>query len=168
MVDLEAVGVRSYISEPDRGRRRWKDNPDARNAVYCNRRRIRGARGKRLLRLRGERLERPCAHLYETLRMRRVHLRGHDNIRKRLLVHAGGLNLGLLMRTLFGVGTPRGLQGRAAALLATVWSLLWRPVTVFTLIGCRDESPTVPIDFRRARDVHGIAVAVEQCFATGC
>jgi transposase len=48
MVDLEAVGVRSYISEPDRGRRRWKDNPDARNAVYCNRRRIRGARGKRL------------------------------------------------------------------------------------------------------------------------
>ena len=81
MVDLEAVGVRSYISEPDRGRRNWKDHPDARDAVYRNRRRIRGARGKRLLRQRGERLERPCAHLYETGRMRRVHLRGHDNIR---------------------------------------------------------------------------------------
>src|SRR5712691_1733677 len=66
MVDLEAVGVRSYISEPDRGRRNWKDNPEARDAVYRNRRRIRGARGKRLLRLRGERLERPFAHLYET------------------------------------------------------------------------------------------------------
>jgi len=66
MVDLEAVGVRSYISEPDRGRRNWKDHPDARGAVYRNRRRIRGARGKRLLRQRGERLERPCAHLYET------------------------------------------------------------------------------------------------------
>jgi transposase len=52
--------------------------------------------------------------------MRRVHLRGHDNICKRLLVHAAALNLGLLMRTLFGVGTPRGLQGRAAALLATL------------------------------------------------
>jgi len=63
MVDLEAVGVRSYISEPDRGRRNWKDHPDARDAVYRNRRRIRGARGKRLLRQRGERLERPCAHL---------------------------------------------------------------------------------------------------------
>ncbi|MGH9160983.1 MAG: transposase [Vicinamibacteraceae bacterium] len=113
MVDLEAVGVRSYISEPDRGRRNWKDNAEARDAVYRNRRRIRGARGKRLFRQRGERLERPCAHLYETGRMRRVHLRGHDNIRKRLLAHAGALNLGLLMRTLFGVGTPRGLQGRA-------------------------------------------------------
>jgi len=134
MVDLEAVGVRSYISEPDRGRRNWKDHPEARDAVYRNRRRIRGARGKRLLRKRGERLERPCAHLYETGRMRRVHLRGHDNIRKRLLVHAGALNLGLLMRTLFGVGTPRGLQGRAAALFAALWSLLWHPATAFTLI----------------------------------
>jgi hypothetical protein len=122
MVDLEAVGVRSYISEPDRGRRNWRKNVEARDAVYRNRRRIRGARGKRLSRQRGERLERPCAHLYETGRMRRVHLRGHGNIRKRLLVHAGALNLGLLMRTLVSVGTPRGLQDRAAALLARLWS----------------------------------------------
>src|SRR5882672_9302728 len=112
LVDLEAVGVRSYVSEPDRGRRNWTKNPKARDAVYRNRRRIRGARGKRLLHQRGERLERPFAHLYETGRMRRVHLRGHDNILKRVLLHAGALNLGLLMRTLFGVGTPRGLQGR--------------------------------------------------------
>ena len=121
MLDLEAVGVRSYISEPDRGRRNWQDNGEARDAVYRNRRRIRGARGKRLLRQRGERLERPCANLYETGRMRRVHLRGHDNIRKRLLVHAGALNLSLLMRRLFGVGTPRGLQDHASALLAGLW-----------------------------------------------
>jgi hypothetical protein len=65
LVDLEAVGVRSYISEPDRGRRNWKKNPEARDAVYRNRRRIRGPRGLRLLRLRGERLERPFAHLYQ-------------------------------------------------------------------------------------------------------
>ena len=81
LVDLEAVGVRSYISEPDRGRRNWKKNPEARDAVYRNRRRIRGPRGLRLLRLRGERLERPFAHLYETGGMRRVYLRGHTNIR---------------------------------------------------------------------------------------
>jgi len=112
LVELEAVGVRSYISEPDRGRRRWKKKSDARAAVYRNRRRIRGPRGQRLLRLRGERLERPFAHLYETGGMRRVFLRGHDNIRKRGLIHAGGFNLGLLMRQLIGVGTPRGLQGR--------------------------------------------------------
>ena len=66
LVDLGAVGVRSYISEPDRGRRNWKKKPDARAAVYRNRRRIRGPRGLRLLRLRGQRLERPFAHLYET------------------------------------------------------------------------------------------------------
>jgi transposase len=127
LVDLEAVGVRSYISEPDRGRRHWKTNPEARDAVYRNRRRIRGARGKRLLRQRGERLERPFAHLYETGRMRRVHLRGHPNILKRVLLHSAALNLGLLMRTLFGVGTPRSLQGRAAALVCGVWSLIRLP-----------------------------------------
>ena len=123
-MDLEAVGVRSYISEPDRGRRIWKENPEARDAVYRNRRRIRGSRGLRLLRLRGERLERPFAHLYETGGMRRVYLRGHTNIRKRLLIHTGGCNLGLLMRTLYGVGTPRSLQGRASALLAFLWCLV--------------------------------------------
>src|SRR5687767_12971771 len=117
LVDLEAVGVRSYISEPDRGRRNWKRNPDARDAVYRNRRRIHGSRGQRLLRLRGERLERPFAHLYETGGMRRVYLRGHANIRKRLLIHTAGFNLGLLIRRLIGVGTPRGLQGRLAATL---------------------------------------------------
>jgi transposase len=124
LVDLEAVGVRSYISEPDRGRRNWKNKPDARAAVYRNRRRIRGPRGLRLLRLRGERLERPFAHLYETGGMRRVHLRGHTNILKRLLIHIGGFNLGLLMRQLIGVGTPRGLQGRRNAVLATVLTLI--------------------------------------------
>jgi len=124
LVNLEAVGVRSYISEPDRGRRNWRDNPDARNAVYRNRRRIRGERGKRLLRQRGELLERPFAHLYETGGMRRVYLRGHQNILKRILLHAAALNLGLLMRTLFGVGTPRTLQGRVAALFIVVGSLI--------------------------------------------
>ena len=99
----------------------------------AQRRRVRGVRGKRLLRCRGEHLERPNAHLYETGGMRRTHLRGHTNILKRLLVHTGAFNLGLLMRTLIGVGTPRGLQGRLAAVLtlvSVVWTRLlglWRP-----------------------------------------
>jgi len=111
LVDREAVGVRTYISEPDRGRRNWKKNPEARDAVYRKRRRIRGPRGQRLLRLRGERLARPFAHLYQTGGMRRVHLRGHANILKRLLIHSGAFNLGLLMRQLIGVGTPRRIAG---------------------------------------------------------
>ena len=84
----------------------------------------RRARGKRLLRQRGELLERPNAHLYETGRMRRVHLRGHPNILKRLLVQVCGVNLGLLMRHLTGVGTPRSLQGRASALVEALIGLL--------------------------------------------
>ena len=115
MVAFADLGVRSYVSEPDRGRRNWKGKAAARDAVYANRRRIRGARGRRLLRQRGELLERPNAHLYATGRLRRVHLRHHPNILKRVLVHVCGFNLGLLMRQLTGVGTPRSLQGRAAA-----------------------------------------------------
>jgi transposase len=117
MIDLHAVGVRSYIAEPDRGRRHWTTAP-AQGAVYGNRRRVRGARGKRLLRRRGEYVERSFAHVYNTGGMRRTHLRGHPNILKRLLVHASAFNLGLLMRTAFGLGTPRGLQGRASDVCA--------------------------------------------------
>ena len=76
-----------------------------RDAVYANRRRIRGERGQLLMRQRGELLERPNAHLYETGGMRRTHLRGHGNILKRLLVHVAACNLGLWMRTLTGIGT---------------------------------------------------------------
>ena len=126
MVGFAVSRVRSYVSEPDRGRRRWKGKTAARDAVYANRRRVRGARGKRLLRQRGELLERPNAHLYETGGIRRVHLRGHSNILKRLLVHVCGFNLGLLMRQLTGVGTPRSLQGRATALLNALIGILCR------------------------------------------
>jgi transposase len=122
--DLETLSIRTYISEPERGPQSWIDQEAERDAVYANRRRIRGHRGKRLLRKRGELLERPCAHLYETGGFRRVHVRGHENVLKRLLVHAGGFNLGLWMRSLFGVGTPRGLQGRLAA-IAALLNILW-------------------------------------------
>ena len=110
MVDLAEMEVRSYVSEPDRGRRNWKGKQEERDAVYANRRRIRSDRGKRLLRKRGELVERSFAHCYETGGMRRTYLRGHENILKRLLIHVGASNLGLLMRTLIGAGTPRGLH----------------------------------------------------------
>jgi transposase len=128
--ELTEAGFRTYISEPDRPRQRWAHQRAERDAVYANRRRIQGERGKQLLRTRGERLERPAAHLYETGGMRRTHLRGHDNVLKRLLVHAGACNLALWMRTIFGVGTPRGLQGHAAviAVVALFWRRLSRAV----------------------------------------
>ena len=46
MIGFAAIGVRSYVSEPDRGRRHWKGQAAARDAVYANRRRIRGAPGE--------------------------------------------------------------------------------------------------------------------------
>src|SRR5438876_306497 len=111
MIDLDAVAVRSYIAEPERRRRDWTKTPQAQSAVYGNRRRVRDARGQRLMRRRGEYVERTFAHLYDTGGLRRTHLRGHQNILKRLIVHAGAFNLGLLMRHAIGRGTPRGLQG---------------------------------------------------------
>jgi transposase len=167
MVELHALGVRSYVAEPDRGRRAWSNAPEAQAPVYRNRRRIRGRRGRRLMRQRRERIERSFAHLYETGGMRRTHLRGHANILKRVLIHAGGFNLGLVMRHQIGRGTPRGLQGRSATIMAAVVFLIsmlgrrlvviwpWRP-----LVGPlrRLTLPTTITDNSSA----------EAAFATGC
>jgi transposase len=119
----QALGVRTYISEPKRGRRNWQGKGEEQQAVYANRRRVRGKRGRALLRLRGERIERTFAHCYETGGMRRTHLRGHENIQKRLLIHVAGFNLGLLMRKLTGIGKPRVLQGALRLLLCLVAAL---------------------------------------------
>jgi transposase len=152
--DLEALDIRTYISEPDRGPQSWTDQDAERDAVYANRRRIRGTRGKRLLRRRGELLERPCAHLYETGGLRRAHVRGHENVLKRLFVHAGAFNLGLWMRTLCGVGTPRSLQGRAVALgaMITVLCTLTDDVRAAIWSPPRDQTPS-NLGFRIAESV---------------
>jgi transposase len=168
LVALQAIGMRSYISELDRGRRSWKHNPEARDAVYRNRRRVSGARGKRLLRRRGQLLERPFAHLYETGAMRRVYLRGHQNILKRLLLHAAALNLGLLMRTLFGVGTPRSLQGRVAALFVAVWSLVPTFDTLCSRLRSLYRPMTLNVELHSCRTVSRINFSLVNTFATGC
>jgi len=125
--DLQGIGSRSYIPEPERGRRNWEGKQGERKQVYANRRRTRGKRSKRLQRKRSELTERSMAHMYESGRMRRVHLKGRDNILKRLLVHAAGFNLALIMRNLVGIGKPRRLQGafaRLRLLLFYAWSAL--------------------------------------------
>ena len=139
--DLAILGVRTYISEPARGRRNWKGKHPARDAVYGNRRRIGGTRGRWLLRQRGERLERPFAHAYETGGLRRVYLRGHSNILKRVLIHTAALNLGLLMRRLVGVGTPRSLQGQLWASLTRLVLLWWRVIKEYLAVSCACENP---------------------------
>ena len=164
LVELEEQGLRGYVSEPDRGRRKWKDDIAAQMAVYANRRRIRGERGKRLQRMRGERLERPFAHLYETGGMRRVHLRGRSNILKRLLIHAAGFNLGLVLRTVIGVGTPRGLQGAVSALAALLRRLTERLEALLRQPGGHRAFSANRQRFGR----YHLSDAVQTVFTTGC
>jgi len=113
----QELGLRTYIAEPKRPRRRWRGRTAEKKATYANHRRMVGARGKRLSRWRSEKVERSMAHGYETGGLRRIHLRGHRNILKRVLIHVAGLNLGLVLKKLMGHGTPRGLQGRLRRLL---------------------------------------------------
>jgi transposase len=100
---MKAYEVRSYIPEKKRkGRRNWAGKQAEQQAVYANRRRVRGEYGKSLLRRRGELVERSFAHCYETGAMRRCHLRGQENILKRQLIHVGAFNLSLILRKLLG------------------------------------------------------------------
>jgi transposase len=115
--EMQAAGVRTYIPEKKQaGKRHWVGKEEEQKVVYANRQRLQRPKGKRLLGKRGELIERTFAHCYDTGGMRRTHLRKHTNILKRLLVHVAGMNLGLLLRSVYGIGTPRGLQGLSYAL----------------------------------------------------
>lgn len=145
LLDLEEMNIRSYASEPGRGRQQWDDQREARDAVYGNRRRIKGDRGKRLLRSRGEKLERTFAHCYETGAIRRVYLRGRENIAKRVLIHTAGFNIGLMMRIKYGLRKPRSLTAGADALF--LWlvdrlgAFLWLVGPVATLLPSLRPAP---------------------------
>jgi len=127
LTDLRQSGIRSYVPEPERpGKRHWQGKEQEQRAVYANRRRLGGARNRRLQALRGELAERSMAHMYETGKMRRVHLRGRRNLLKRVLIQAAAFNLGLLLLKLTGVGKPKALQGRSdgiSAVLSALWTL---------------------------------------------
>ena len=122
---VKSYEVRSYIPEKQqKGRRNWQGKAEEQQAVYQNRRRVQGEYGKSLLRRRGELVERSFAHCYETGGMRRTHLRGHENILKRQLIHVGAFNLSLILRKLMGAGTPREWSNRGGLLLLLPYFLL--------------------------------------------
>jgi len=128
MVDVQELGLRSYVAEPDRGPRNWKGKPEERDAVYANRRRIGGQRGKQLQSQRGEKIERNFAHQFDTGGMDRLYLRGRENVHKRLLVQAAACNLALLLRSLYGVGKPKAahdLKGAAIFVFLRLISVLF-------------------------------------------
>jgi len=118
LVEMKGAEIRTYIPEKkQKGQRHWQGKPEQQQAVYENRRRVNRAYGKSLLRKRGELIERSFAHCYDTGGMRRTHLRGQQNILKRLLIHVGAFNLSLIFRSLLGSGTPRELRNRQSRLI---------------------------------------------------
>jgi transposase len=124
LLGLAELEVRSYIAEPDRGTRNWNDRQTEKQAVYDNRRRIRGNRGKRLQRQRGERIERNFAHQFDTGGLDRLYVRGLDNVHKKFLIQAAACNLALLMRTSYGSGKPRAAHEGAIELFFAFWALM--------------------------------------------
>lgn len=109
----DALGLRTYLPEPKlKHERTWTDKPlEWRRAVYENRRRMKRAKGKRLGRLRSERVERSFAHVCDAGGMRRSWLKGLIDVTKRYLIAVAAHNLGRLLRKLFGIGKPKTLQG---------------------------------------------------------
>ena len=168
LVELAEWQVRTYCSEPERGQRRWEDKAEEQAAVYANRRRIRGERGKKLLRQRGEKLERSFAHLYETGGMRRVYLRHHRNILKRLLVHVAAFNLGLVMRQKWGRGTPRGLQGYRWDLFCALLRLLNELWALYLGSEAGDEGLHPNLALGEPPNQSSVVTAKTTVSATGC
>ncbi len=129
LADCAAAGVRTYIPEKQRpGDRVWTDKPPEWERAYRNnRRRVGGRRSKRLQKLRSEKVERSFAHVCETGGGRRSWLRGLLAVGKRYLMQVAGHNLGVIMRRVFGKGTPRSLQGLRRGVVAGIggWVGSW-------------------------------------------
>jgi transposase len=146
-----AWGLRTYIPERQCGRRRWHDKPvEWELAFRANRRRVRDQRSRHLQRLRSERSERSFAHTCGSGRQRRTWLRGVENVQKRYLLTAAARNLGLVMRHLFGIGTPRSLQGLAVMLRALTRAFVTLLTAIMRLVPRRSARsyPALPISSR--------------------
>lgn len=143
VLGLTEMAVRTYIAEPDRGRRNWTGKAAEKVAVYDNRRRILGDRGKTLQRQRGERIERNFAHQFDTGGLDRLYVRGKDNVRKKVLIQAAACNLALLMRLRYGSGKPRAGHDKAVDVLLTILA-----VTKAIEIPLRQGRRTLPTRFQ--------------------
>jgi len=126
LADCETWHTRTYIPEPKGRQYKGDDHSrEQKRAVKANRRRVKGARSKRLQKRRSEVVERSFAHVCETGGARRTWLRGREDVSKRYAVQVAAHNLGLLMRKMFGVGKPRTLQGVGGGLAGVFVVLYW-------------------------------------------
>ena len=129
IAQLHECGVRTVIADPQADRRRpEKARAEHRAALGYAGRSTRSASGKALLRKRGEHVERSFCHVLDHGGMRRATLRGCEKLTKRHLVAAMSYNLSLLLRTLFGIGTPKQALAGARGLLAMADYRFWGPI----------------------------------------
>jgi transposase len=124
MVGMAELEVRTYVAEPDRGPRNWDGKQAEKQAVYGNRRRITGDRGKRMQRQRGEKIERNFAHQFDTGGLDRLWVRGLENVHKKFLIQAAACNLALLLRSRYGSGKPRAAHDRAAEVFLMILAVM--------------------------------------------
>jgi transposase len=157
--------TRTYIPEPKGKEYNWQGKPAGwRKATEGNRRRVKGARSKRLQKKRSELVERSFAHVCETGGGRRTWLRGLADVTKRYVVQVAAHNLGLLMRKLFGVGKPRRLQGGGGLLVCLAWCSYWLSAHWAGRRYGPASAPGVP-----ARDGQWqLALPLLALFSTGC
>jgi transposase len=132
VLGLVEMEVRTYIAEPDRGPRNWDGKAAEKAAVYDNRRRINGNRGKGLQRQRGERIERNFAHQFDTGGLDRLYVRHKENVHKKFLIQAAACNLALLMRSMYGSGKPRAAHDRTVDAILTILAFIKAIEDVFT------------------------------------
>src|SRR5450631_414766 len=130
-VALSDLEVRTYRAEPERGVRNWNGKAAEKEAVYANRRRVRGERGKRLQRGRGEKIERNFAHQFDTGGLDRLYVRGLENVHKKFLIQAAACNLALLLRSRYGSGKPRAAHDRAAEAFLMIWAVMKTAEDIF-------------------------------------
>jgi len=129
---LAELELRTYLAEPDRGQRNWDGKAAEKAAVYANRRRIQGERGKRLQRQRGERIERNFAHQFDTGGLDRLYVRGLENVHKKFLIQAAACNLALLMRSMYGSGKPRAAHDGPIDAILTILAVITTVEALFT------------------------------------
>lgn len=176
---LQTLGYRTCIAERPQ-KRNWKavarrvgqeKMGRLREAFRRNHRRVRSAAGRALQKLRAEYPERSFAHLCVTGGLRRVFVRGRKNVLKRLQLHAAAANLGIIMRTLFGAGTPRSLQGRSAAIVALLFAVVYAIRRVLVLVDAFSlhlRPDHAPHNLRFPKPAHPPYPALTPAFSTGC
>ena len=165
---LAEMEVRTYIAEPDRGARQWAGKAAEKAAVYGNRRRIQGDRGKGLQRQRGERIERNFAHQFDTGGLDRLYVRGQQNVHKKFLIQAAACNLALLMRSAYGSGKPRAAHDAAVDTILMLLAVLMTMEDHFPSgFAASDHEVEIVCRSERCRQ-YLFATMKTSCLDTGC